>query len=71
MPTMTAFTRLSKRFLTRLARGPFLSVLAIVVFGLTATLAPVRGLSVREAAKRLGVSPTTAYRWLFRKTSSE
>ncbi len=34
-----------------------------------AVLAPVRGLSVREAAKRLGVSPTTAYRWLFRKTS--
>ena len=32
-----------------------------------AVLAPVRGLSVREAAKRLGVSPTTAYRWLFRK----
>ena len=29
-------------------------------------LAPVRGLSVREAAQRLGVSPTTAYRWLAR-----
>jgi DNA invertase Pin-like site-specific DNA recombinase len=27
-------------------------------------LAPVRGLSVREAAKRLGVSPATAHRWL-------
>ena len=27
-------------------------------------LAPVRGLSVREAARRLGVSPSTAYRWL-------
>ena len=34
-----------------------------------ATLAPVRGLSVREAARRLGVSPTTAHRWLFQKTS--
>ena len=34
-----------------------------------AILAPVRGLPVREAAKQLGVSPTTAYRWLFRKTS--
>ena len=32
-------------------------------------LAPVRGLSVREAAQRLGVSPTTAYRWLARGTS--
>ena len=31
-------------------------------------LAPVRGLPVREAAKRLNVSPTTAYRWLFQKT---
>jgi DNA invertase Pin-like site-specific DNA recombinase len=30
------------------------------------TLAPVRGLSVREAAKRLGVSPATAHRWLRR-----
>ena len=27
-------------------------------------LAPVRGLSVREAAKRLGVSTATAHRWL-------
>ena len=36
-----------------------------------ALLAPVRGLPVREAARRLGVSPTTAYRWLFRKTSPE
>ena len=27
-------------------------------------LAPVRGLSVREAARRLGVSPATAHRWL-------
>ena len=27
-------------------------------------LAPVRGLSVREAASRLGVSPSTAHRWL-------
>jgi DNA invertase Pin-like site-specific DNA recombinase len=26
--------------------------------------APVRGLSVREAAKRLGVSTATAHRWL-------
>ena len=34
-------------------------------------LAPVRGLPVREAAKRLGVSPATAHRWLSRKTSSE
>ena len=33
-----------------------------------AVLAPVRGLSVREAAKRLGVSPTAAYRWMFQKT---
>ena len=32
-------------------------------------LAPVRGLSVREAARRLGVSPSTAYRWLCRKPS--
>ena len=30
-------------------------------------LAPVRGLSVREAARRLGVSPATAHRWLSRK----
>ena len=27
-------------------------------------LAPVRGLSVREAARKLGVSPATAHRWL-------
>ena len=33
-------------------------------------LAPVRGLSVREAARRLGVSPTTAYRWLTRRGPS-
>ncbi len=33
-----------------------------------ALLAPVRGLPVREAARRLGVSPTTAHRWLFQKT---
>ena len=31
-------------------------------------LAPVRGLPIREAARRLGVSPTTAFRWLSRKT---
>ncbi len=31
-------------------------------------LAPVRGLPVREAARRLGVSPTTAYRWRARRT---
>jgi DNA invertase Pin-like site-specific DNA recombinase len=31
-------------------------------------LATVRGLSVREAAVRLGVSPATAHRWLSRKT---
>ena len=36
-----------------------------------ATLAPVRGLSVREAAKRLGVSPATAHRWLSRQGVSE
>jgi len=36
-----------------------------------AMLAPVRGLPVREAAKRLGVSPATAHRWLSQKTSSE
>jgi len=35
------------------------------------TLAPVRGLPVREAAKRLGVSPATAHRWLSQKTLSE
>ncbi len=34
-----------------------------------AVLAPVRGLPIREAARRLGVSPTTAHRWLFQKTS--
>jgi DNA invertase Pin-like site-specific DNA recombinase len=37
-------------------------------------LAPVRGLSVRDAAKRLGVSTATAHRWLSkvsRKSSSE
>ncbi len=32
-------------------------------------LEPVRGLPVREAAKRLGVSPPTAHRWLFRTTT--
>jgi DNA invertase Pin-like site-specific DNA recombinase len=36
-----------------------------------AALAPVRGLPVREAAKRLGVSPATAHRWLSQKTLSE
>jgi putative DNA-invertase from lambdoid prophage Rac len=36
-----------------------------------ALLAPVRGLPVREAARRLGVSAATAHRWLSRKTSSE
>ena len=30
-------------------------------------LAPVRGLSVGEAAKRLGVSPATAHHWLSRQ----
>lgn len=35
-----------------------------------AILAPVRGLPVREAAKRLGVSPATAHRWLSQKTSA-
>jgi DNA invertase Pin-like site-specific DNA recombinase len=34
-------------------------------------LTPVRGLSVREAARRLGVSPATAHRWLSQKTPSE
>lgn len=34
-------------------------------------LAPVRGLPVREAARRLGVSPATAHRWLSHKTCSE
>lgn len=31
-----------------------------------AVVRPVRGLSVREAARRLGVSPSTAHRWLSR-----
>src|SRR2546425_10375243 len=35
------------------------------------TLAPVPGLPIREAARRLGVSPATAHRWLSQKTSSE
>src|SRR5687768_15241554 len=34
-------------------------------------LAPLRGLPVREAARRLGVSPATAHRWLSQKTCSE
>lgn len=34
-------------------------------------LAAVRGLSVREAATRLGVSPATAHRWLSQKSPSE
>ncbi len=34
-----------------------------------AILASVRGLPVREAAKKLGVSRATAYRWLSQKTS--
>jgi DNA invertase Pin-like site-specific DNA recombinase len=34
------------------------------------TLAPVRGLSVREAAARLGVSSATAHRWLSQKSPS-
>jgi DNA invertase Pin-like site-specific DNA recombinase len=33
-------------------------------------LAAVRGLTVREAAKYLGVSPATAHRWLSHKTST-
>jgi DNA invertase Pin-like site-specific DNA recombinase len=33
-----------------------------------AILASVRGLPVREAAKRLGVSPATAHRWLSQKS---
>ena len=33
-------------------------------------LAAVRGLPVREAAKRLGVSPATAHRWLSHKSRS-
>src|SRR5688572_29800835 len=36
-----------------------------------AILAPVRGLPVREAARRLGVSPATAHRWLSQKTPTE
>lgn len=35
-----------------------------------ALLAPVRGLPVREAARRLGVSRATAHRWLSQKTSA-
>jgi putative DNA-invertase from lambdoid prophage Rac len=35
------------------------------------TLTPVRGLPVREAARRLGVSPATAHRWLSRKACTE
>jgi DNA invertase Pin-like site-specific DNA recombinase len=34
-------------------------------------LGPLRGLSVREAARRLGVSPATAHRWLSQKSSPE
>ena len=34
-------------------------------------LSPVRGLSVREAARKLGVSPATAHRWLSQKSSLE
>jgi DNA invertase Pin-like site-specific DNA recombinase len=34
-------------------------------------IAPVRGLSVRQAAKRLGVSPATAHRWLSQKPLSK
>jgi putative DNA-invertase from lambdoid prophage Rac len=34
-------------------------------------LALVRGLSVREAAKRLGVSPATAHRWLSHQGSAK
>jgi putative DNA-invertase from lambdoid prophage Rac len=36
-----------------------------------AILGPVRGLRVREAARRLGVSPATAHRWLSQKTPSD
>ena len=32
-------------------------------------LAPVRGLSIREAAKRLGLSRSTAHRWLVTRRS--
>jgi DNA invertase Pin-like site-specific DNA recombinase len=38
---------------------------------LESTLAPVRGLPIREAARRLGVSAATAHRWLSHKTPSE
>jgi DNA invertase Pin-like site-specific DNA recombinase len=31
-------------------------------------LEPVRGLSIRAAAAKLGVSPATAHRWLSQKT---
>ena len=34
-----------------------------------AVLAPVRGLSIREAARRLGVSRSTAHRWLVARRS--
>ena len=34
-----------------------------------AILAPVRGLSIRQAAAKLGVAPSTAHRWLFHKGS--
>lgn len=34
-----------------------------------AVLSPVRGLPIREAARRLGVSRATAHRWLSQKTS--
>jgi len=34
-------------------------------------LAPVRGMSVRQAAARLGVSPATAHRWLSQESLSE
>lgn len=34
-------------------------------------LAPVRGLSVRVAAARLGVSPATAHRWLSQKSPAK
>ena len=35
-----------------------------------AVLAPVRGLPIRQAAKKLGVSAATAHRWLSQKTPS-
>ena len=34
-----------------------------------AILTPVRGLSMRQAAVKLGVAPSTAHRWLFEKGS--